>query len=312
MKLLREAIDRSWGGLETVVVRLLRLENRFPPLFIVGAPRSGTTVVYQHVVHRFRTAYFPNLSRRFPRACVSAAGVVRLSGESPPTHESRFGEVEGAGAPSDGWEVFHRWFPRYDYSVPIREARLHELRTIVRLLERVYEAPFVNKNNSNSVRIRTLRRLFPDALLMHVRRDLAATVDSILRGRRANRIPRDEWWGAPPPQFLDSTFDDELERVVAQVWGVRQRIRSDLEEIPEGQRTTVSYEGFCADPAGTTAWVREAYERHGVSLVEKNRGLPSGFRVREGERARDPAFRRRVEVIVERLEAGVRGGPSGG
>lgn len=311
MNFIRGVVDRSWGAFEILVVRSLRLNNRYPPLFLVGAPRSGTTVVYQHVVNRFRWAYFPNLSRRFPRACVTAAAVSRFLDEYRPTYESRFGEMEGVAAPSDGWEVFHRWYPRYDYTIPVHEARLHELRTIVRLLEGLYDAPFVNKNNSNSVRIPSLLRTFPNALFIHVSRDLPETVGSIIRGRRANAIARDEWWGAPPPQLLHSTFENPTERVVAQVWGLRERIDSDLAGLPTEQHMTVSYEDFCAHPEIPVSWIQQAYERQGTALVERGESLPSSLTARKGELAADRAFRRRVGQIAERLTASRRHEPGG-
>lgn len=306
---LRGVVDRTIGAVESRVVGALHLENRLPPLFIVGAPRSGTTLPYQHLMNRFRFAYFPNLSRWYPRSCVSAAALARLLG-GPGTHyTSRYGVMSGPAAPSDGWNVFHRWFPRYDYSVPIREADLHELRTIVRLLEILYGAPLLNKNNSHSVRIPSLTRLFPRALFVHVERDLPATADSILRGRGDHGIPPEEWWGAPPPQFRTRSFDDETERVVAQVRGLRDRIGADLGALFPERWTVVRYEEFCSRPAELESWVRSAYERQGVLLEEQDRELPRSFEERRSERAGDPAFRKRVEELAHRLESGtVRGG----
>lgn len=299
----RVAVDASLGRIERFVVRRLHLDNRYPPLFVVGAPRSGTTLVYQHLVNRFRFAFLPNLSRRYPLTCVGAAAVARLLRPAAPLYTSRFGEMEGAGAPSDGWEVFHRWFPRYDYSVPVDTEHLHELRTIVRLLEGLYGAPFANKNNGNSVRIPSLSAVFPQAMFIHVTRDLAATVDSVLRGRREHGIAADEWWAAPPPRFADRQFQGEMERVVTQVWGLRERIGRDLADLPAARWLVLEYESFCDEPGRLERWTRSAYADRGVVLEETGAELPPSFPTRRGQRAGEAEFRQRVTEIVRELEA---------
>src|SRR5262245_45670092 len=43
-----------------------------PILFVTGAPRSGTTLVSQALVHHLPVTYFNNLSALFPRAPIVA------------------------------------------------------------------------------------------------------------------------------------------------------------------------------------------------------------------------------------------------
>lgn len=296
-------LDACVGFLETRLIHQLRLKNSFPPIFLVGAPRSGTTLVYQHLLNRFRFAFFPNLSKWYPRTCVGAAVLARFLGRPEPSYANRFGIMNGATAPSDGWDVFHRWFPRYDYSVPVDEANLHELRTIVWFLERVYGGPFANKNNSNSVRIQELSRLFPHALFIHVDRGLPETVDSLLRARKDNRVLPNEWWGAPPPVFVDRRFKDEMELTITQAWGLRQQIRRDLARLPQDRWMSIEYESFCVSPAVLEDWVQSRYTAHGIPLSDTGHSLPTSFTTRAGFRAGDPEFRQRVTAVVERLEA---------
>lgn len=308
--LWRALVDGSAGAIESRVVRSLHLENAFPPLFIVGPPRSGTTLVYQHLVNRFRFAFFPNVAKRYPRACITVAALARLRGRPAATYTSQFGIMQGMAAPSDGWDVFHRWFPRDDYRVPVDQANLHELRTIIRLLEMLFGAPFLNKNNGNSIRIPSLHRVLPDALFIHVERDLGANVDSLLRARQEHEIAADRWWGTAPPQFWASRFDSELERVVAQTVGLQKCIREALAGLPPDQSYSVQYEEFCRAPGIIERWVHTAYESRGVRLSRTGLSLPQRFRARLGERSGDPEFAQRVETIAAGLEAeeqGLRG-----
>lgn len=301
-------LDAAVGSLEKQVIRAFRPMNRFPPLFVVGAPRSGTTLIFQYLLNAYRVAYLPNLSKRFPRACVTAAMLTRLRPKAPVPFASRFGILEGAGAPSDGWEVFHRWFPRSDYSIPVDETKLHELRSIVALLEGLYGGPFLNKNISNSLRIGELGRLFPNAIFLHVQRNIPSTTDSILRAREVHSTEVNEWWGTPPPLSLRGEFESELQRVVTQVWGIRHHIHQQFESLPPDQARTVHYEDFCQEPKFLEAWVMKAFSTQGTELHRRDQELPVSFTARENDRVRDPEFLDRVERIIGRLEDGVEPG----
>lgn len=291
------------GAVESRLVTLLRLENRYPPLFVVGAPRSGTTALYLHLLNRWEMGYFPNVARAHPRAPVLAARLARRAGHRyDPTYAHRYGRVEGPLAPSDGWEIFHRWFPRYDHRLPVDEARLHALRTTVRLYERIFRAPFSSKNNSNSVRVPHLARLFPDALFVAVHREPVATVRSLLEARERHGVSLGEWWSCSPPQFLGRSFSDPLEQAVHQTWGVERFLRASLEALPAERWRRVAFEEVCRDPAGLEAWVEARYEAAGVRLRRRAAGARGALRAPE-PREPDPELARRVETWIRRLEA---------
>ncbi|MEJ2216101.1 MAG: sulfotransferase [Gemmatimonadota bacterium] len=257
--------DRVLGAVETMGVRALPLRNRYPPLFVVGVPRSGTTVVFQHLLNHSHFAYFPNRTRGHPWSCITRTAWGRLVDRYEPSYESRFGIVDGGMAPSDGWEIFHRWFPRYELDRPVDEVRLRELKTLVRALELLYGAPFANKNNANSVRIGHLRTLFPEALFLHVTRDRLDTACSLLDARRRHGVGLGEWWSAAPPQFLHRRFRDDVEQTMAQVLGVDAAIREALADAGD-QRIECAYETFCGDPGDVVGAVTAAYAARGVKL----------------------------------------------
>lgn len=302
MSLLMRTIYPLARAIESIVVGRLRADNRYPPLFVVGAPRSGTTVVIQHIINSYDFGYFPNLAKEHPRACVTFGYWARRKYEFQASYESAYGVVAGPMAPSDGWDIFHRWFPRYDHSQPVREERLHELKTIVRGFERIFNAPFANKNNANSLRIAPLRRLFPDARFVHVRRDLCDTVQSVLKSRTAHGVPANEWWGIAPPRFFDRAFTSELERVVYQTYDVEKSISENLADLAPESCFTTSYEDFCDDPAPLVGWLASTYADAGVKLRARGLGRSGSFRgssLAGEERARLEA---QVDKIVERLE----------
>lgn len=295
-------IYRLASKLEGMVVRRLRLDNRFPPLFIVGVPRSGTTAVLLHLFNRFRFSYFPNISRRYHRAPVCATLWGRLAHNYTPTYSNRFGEVEGPMAPSDGWEIFFRWFPRYDLSQPVNTSRLFQLKNLVRFMEMLLGAPFINKNNSNPVRIPQLADLFPDALFVHVERDIFETVMSNLEARKRHGVELDKWWSCAPPTFYDRRFDSELEQVVTQVWDVNRFILRSLETIDSRRWVRLSYREFCRQPDQLLQWVENAYKDLGFPLADRVGfgNIPQAIQHSAREIPED--LKREMELILKNSE----------
>jgi len=267
-------------SLEKFGIRFLKLKNKFPPLFIVGCPRSGTTIIYQYLMNSFNFSYFPNITRNYYNACVLSSLIGKLLFKYTPVFESKHGISEGALAPNDGWEVFHRWFPKYDHSQPVKTNRLYELKSIVRLLEIVFQAPFINKNNNNCARVKSLSDLFPDALFIFISRDTKSTVQSILKARTENHILPNEWWGAAPLQFYNQCFSTELEQAVYQVQGIRDHLKQSAIQISKENQLWMSYEEFCLEPEKLKKWVFEKYKKSGVMLKGRNTQPPKSFNVK--------------------------------
>lgn len=287
---------------EAALVRWVRLHNRFPPLFIVGPPRSGTTITYLHLFNTFRFAYLPNVSRWFPSATATSSAVGRLLFSYKPTYESTYGVVPGPMAPCAGWRLFHRWFPEHDHSQPVRSDRLYELRNIVRLQEMVFGAPFAVKNNNNSTRIDYLAQVFPRALFVHVKRDIVDTTLSLLEARRDYGIGLNEWWSVAPPTIYNETFTSEVEQAVMALWETNKCIERSLDQITRDRWCVIGYENFCSDPSRLERWVETAYAATGTVLQRRDATTSPAFETRH----RDPAsaMEERIMTLQSRLAAG--------
>lgn len=257
---LASLAQRACSRLEVSIVDRLKLELKCPPLFIVGAPRCGTTLPYLYLLERFGFGYFPNLAKELDATPILAGLLAHHLAPHTSSYESRYGQVRGRSAPSDGWEIFHRWFPRYDLHRPVQRQRLHELRAIVAAYERIYSAPFINKNNHNSVRIRELNALFPDALFIHVTRDVVDASLSLLQARQFHDVELGDWWSCVPPQYLDRAFDSQVEQAVYTIVGVRQHVEQRLAALDSNRWLQLAYEDFCRQPEALVDWVRSRYD----------------------------------------------------
>jgi hypothetical protein len=249
------------------------------PIFVVGAPRSGSTLLYQLLVVRFDVAYLSNLHCRFfgAPALVERAFGKRL--RPPADFSSRFGSTRGLAATSECGPYWYRFFRKSPQHVSLPEAdpaQLERLRESVRAFAKAAGRPLVFKNLVNSVRLAPLAAALPEALFLVVRRDEADTAASILAGRRTVHADESEWWSVEPPQLERLRALPPEEQVLEQVRAIESLVDEAKEEIGRDRFLDLRYEEICADTHRALESVAEFAERHGVGLGIR-REVPARF-----------------------------------
>lgn len=286
---------------------LLKRWRRTPergPIFVVGAPRSGTTVAYLMITTRYVSGFLPNLSKRWPNNQLLAVALASRMGSdrARSSLENVRGEAAGAMAPSDGWTVFHRWFGRYDARGDhLTTERLHEFQTIAWFAERWYGGPFVNKNNDHATRIPVLAELFPHALFVNVVRARPDAVLSLCKVRESLGVPTEDWWATATPEFSDETAGTQLRRAVITVLGAQRHIERELSRLPADRYLTVGYPELALDPDDFCSRLESSYLKlTGDELAV--RGGWTGFNDLSTPRSvADADFRLKVAEVEESL-----------
>ncbi|MBX3352665.1 MAG: sulfotransferase [Phycisphaeraceae bacterium] len=300
------------GALWPLERSLLRRDDgaeKAPAVFIVGPPRSGTTLVYEAMVGTMRFAYISNLAHRLYRvpAAASRLGAGILSNYQP-QYESKWGHVSGWAAPNEGGWVWERWFPAHDESEsaePSRGATGAMCRTIGAMC-RVMGGPFLNKNVNHSVWIPYLARVLPRSIFIEVDRDVVATARSMLKARcdELGDAGVHEWISVKPRGWHAFARESPETQCVAQNMLLKRQINEDCTGIDPARRIVVPYERFCDDPAGWLDEVRSRLAAAGVR-VEQRGAAPLPF-ARRGEKSSDDIasrLRDAVDLVESRLRA---------
>lgn len=243
---------RPYAG---VVERLLlsaRHAPSRPQLFILGLPRSGTTLIYQYLVHRLKVAYFTNGVGDFPNAPVIATLLQKsIHGRFRSDFQSRYGKVDGPLEPREAGGFWARFFDpeRYvDYD-DLPQRQVDVLRRTVAAMETVFGgAPFVNKNVKHLLRIGAMKRIFPECHFVVVERDRADVAISLLRGRYEAQADPRQWLSARPPDFEALKDRPLVEQIAGQLASLNARLEQDLSALDADDVTRVDYRAFCAEP----------------------------------------------------------------
>ena len=235
------------------------------PVFILGAPRSGTSLIYKALCLHPGAAYISNWVRRFP-GLPALAALNRVGRHFPKLVESSWFERDGNAyvygstrslvrrlfpMPVEGEPVFRRCGIAEDGfdSQSLDEPSISLRHTISRLRRFSGGQVFVSKRIANNRRIPLLVEAFPDARFVNTVRDGRAVAVSLAKV---------DWWsdsliwwcGKTPRQWREDGSDPW--ELCAREWVENLReIDEGLHAVPPGQILHMTYEELVADPITT-------------------------------------------------------------
>lgn len=265
-----------------MVLRAFCSRNCPPPIFIIGAPRSGTSLLYELMVTRYRFAIISNLAHRFYLTPLAASRLGKSWIQAwRGNFESRYGHIAGWGAPNEGGWVWRRWLRDGDWTDGAAFPKRHMSgpRRLVSGLSSIFGAPFLNKNVMHSNRLLLMQRIWPDALYIHVRRDVTDNARSIVRAERKDGGPvpdAENWWSVRPSIAENYVGSSDVVRAVAQVIGVDADIKRDMQVIGTEYMWVIDYSDMCDDPRRVLEGVAKFLEGRGVNLQRKGE-IPARF-----------------------------------
>ncbi len=249
------------------------------PLLIVGAPRSGSTLLYQLVVQRFDVTYLGN---RHCSMFGAPSLVERFGGRSatpPADFASQHGLTAGAWGPSECGPFWYRFFRKSPQFVPVAETRpddLRRLRAAVRALGDSGGRSLVFKNLLCALRLEPIARAMPEARFVVIQRDLLDHARSILVARLRANSEAQTWWSVEPPGWERLRELEPAEQVIGQVEAIHAEIERAREQIGADRFLDVTYEQLIDDVPSTLDSVGGFARTQGIAL-EPRAAVPSAF-----------------------------------
>lgn len=267
-------------------------ELKYGPVFIVGSPRSGTTVVRQVVSSSIASSYFTNttnnLFRKFslPLPVLSAilTNTIFRTTIQITEKKSNYGITPGRGAPCEGEFIWSHWFQTRHGAVEVHELPAKQQREIylaVANTERIYGKPFINKTTVLSLRIGALAEIFPKAVFIRINRDLIDIAQSLLIARKTKY---EDWLGAKPKECEQIPEDDLVKQVCTQVRFTEKKI-SEAEVVVGKERFwNISYKGFCDNPVSEMQGLSRFLDSFGIPAELEMDAIPTKLPFSYGQR----------------------------
>lgn len=241
---------------ERLALKLLPQGN-YPLVFIVGVPRSGTTLLSQLAARYLKVAYINNWVARYWMAPVIGSMLYRRLFDPAKTEEMRLesseGRTKGAASPHEFawfWQYWSAW-PEHDQLTPA-EARAVNWAAIGTELNGVanyWRRPLILKSiNYTDYQIGELYARFPNAHFIYIKRDPMYVAQSILEVRRGMYGDEKLWWSVKPADYADWLEKSPEEQVAHQINHISASIEQAFARLPQERRLTVDYEDMVANP----------------------------------------------------------------
>lgn len=228
------------------------------PVFILGAPRSGTTVVSQLLSSSRLFGFVSNFVARFWRA--PAVGMIvetalGLADEHPiSSFKSQRGTTSGWREPSEFGYFWSHYFDMGQDTHQLGTAERQafdagELRSAIALMESLGRRRIVFKNNTwFTLNADMISDVFPAALLVVCERNPFYVAQSIWHQRMDLYGDHTRWWSVRPANYREIIELEPLEQVAAQAVSIIRGMEASLARVPDAAVLRVPYDSLWSDP----------------------------------------------------------------
>jgi hypothetical protein len=236
----------------------LELINKFgkpklPIIFIIGAQRSGTTVLMQLLSQLFDLSYPNNFIARYWNVPYIGASLYKSltnnSSENNLDLTSDLGYTKGLEGPHEFSYFWKKWFPwesweeknfnKFDYSIIQKQ---------LAAWESINNSPLVFKNLIQiDYNIEKLYSLFPNSIFIYLKRDLKFNIQSTYQSRIKLFNDETKWFGVKPSNYLELVKLPVIEQITKQIISINNDIEDQLSNIPNKNVININYEDLMKD-----------------------------------------------------------------
>ncbi|MFT4625649.1 MAG: LPS sulfotransferase NodH [Myxococcota bacterium] len=245
------------------------LEERWPTVHVVGAPRSGTTLLTQLVASHFAIGNISNLAAAFWQAPVHGIRLSRklLGWGQPSNLASDYGRTSALSEPH---EFGYFWSSILGYS-ELREpddasadpVDWERVRRVMVNMTAAARAPIVFKSFMLGFYTAEVQRVLPGTCFVLVHRDPVDNALSILRMRRQYSGDITAWTSVKPREYPAFAEADPVTQAAAQALLVERAYRRAFDRIGGRNCLVLSYEQLCEAPLGALHAVAGLLEQAG-------------------------------------------------
>jgi len=214
------------------------------PIFIVGVPRSGTTLLYSLLGQHSDLGWFSNhtskkfFNENYLKSIYLRRRIFGLRKMPHPVDTFTLRFFSTIESPTENWDLWEMVF-NGDWDCKISEKNLEVIKKkIIETLRISKKKRFLSKAPRNSIKIPLINKVFPDSKFIHIIRDGRAVVNSMINKAKENPSG---YFGIPL-KTQEKNDMNQIEKHSIQWKQVIEEIRKSSKNLMENQYFEIRYE----------------------------------------------------------------------
>lgn len=267
---------------ESKVITNLQFTSTYSPIFIVGSPRTGSTILFEKLTNELDVLYPNNLSWKFYKNFFFSFLLSKklYNDKAHNCFDSDHGGTLGCGwnAPSECGTFWRKWIDIdnknfYDKNDLSKEQK-NEIKQDILNVINYFDKPILFKNLVNGQMIRLLLDIFPNAKFIFVKRDMLLTAQSILKAKRKNGMQDNTYWSIKPKNYQElKQIKNPYEQIIKQIYCIEKQIIDDSKLLSKENFLIVNYENLEDDLVKAKDFLnvksRKNYKKHDIFISNK-------------------------------------------
>lgn len=282
----------------------LELNSKFtapknPVALIIGAPRSGTTLLMQLLASSGLFSYPTNLLARFAYSPYIGAQVQELlfnqnfgmEKHSTIDFSSDLGKSEGSMGVN---EFFHFWrrfipvfFPSYIEPDEFDKINFTQILQELASIESIFNKPFVCKGIMLQYNLEHLKQWSDKFLFVYIKRNPEFVMQSIFQARQKYFNDTEQWWSVKPKEYVFLKEQNKYQQIAGQVYYTQKAIEKGLDSLSDTQKIIIRYEDLCQNPSNTIASIAQ---KIGILDKDTSINIPTQFAISESIKIKTSDF----------------------
>ncbi len=254
------------------------------PVFIIGAPRTGSTILYQTLTNQMDILYVDNLVCRFYKNFFFGFWLSDklFKQKAHNCFKSNHGDTAKCGlhAPSECGGFWYRWLPMDKHFMDnndITDDMAKEIKEEITAIINHFDKPIIFKNLNAGQRLRLLKQCFPEAKFIFIKREPVFTAQSILKAKRKIGTEDNEFWSVMPKNYKELEKLNPYEQIVKQIYSIEKQILEDSKLFDNNNFLIINYKDLGKEFETTLTICRNfvkvkdknAFEKSKINLTEK-------------------------------------------
>ncbi len=239
--------------------------NKWPYIFIIGSPRSGTTLILQWLASLSCFSYPTNILTRFAYAPYLGAQIQKMLFDKEYDFNGDFtdiqsefnfisdlGKSKGALATNEFQHFFRNYMPNFDPEFlneeQLKKVDFEGINRGLSSIEYAFNKPFVTKLMMLQFNLSEVYQNIPKSFFIFVKRNSLFNMQSIFLARKKYYGSEKIWWSVKPKEYKRLKKLDVYHQIAGQVYNTNKSISDELNSFPEKSKLIINYEEFCANP----------------------------------------------------------------